>query len=80
MVVLTGAAVVALVAHMLVSRAFADSDSSVDRLSVGLGIASLLIPIAVAAVKWIWPTYRKARDAALDEAERQAESVEGGRS
>ncbi len=78
MVVLTGAAVVALVAHMLVSWAFADSDSPVDRLSVGLGIASLLIPVAIAAVKWIWPKYRKARDAALGEAVRHAKSVEGG--
>ena len=80
MVVLTGAVVLGLVTYMLVSSAFADSDSPVDRLSVGIGIASLVIPIAVAAVKWVWPKYRKARDAALDEAVRQAESVEGGRS
>ena len=77
MVVLTGAAVVALVAHMLVSWAFADSESPVDRLSVGIGIASLLVPISVAAFKWIWPKYREARDAALDEAVRQTKRVEG---
>lgn len=80
MVVLAGAVVFASAIYIIVPRVLADSDSPVDRFSISIGIASLLIPMVLAAGKWVWPTYRKARDAALGEAKREAESVEGGTS
>ena len=75
---LAGAGAVVLGARTLVSWALPEFGSRVDLLSVGIGIVGLLAPFSVAAVKWIWPRYRKARDAASDEAERRARSVEGG--
>ena len=68
---------VVLGARTLVLWALPDLDSRADLLAVGLGIAGILASLSVAAGKWIWPRYREARDAASDEAERQARSVEG---
>ena len=79
-VAVLGAAVVGLVTRVVVLWVWPDLDSRVDQLSVGVGIAGLLVPLWVAALKWIWPTYREARDAVSDEAVRQARSAEGSRS
>ena len=74
-VALLGAAAVGLGVRTLVLWALQDFDSRVDLLGVGVGIAGLLAPLSVAVFKWIWPKYREARDAASDEAERQASVV-----
>ena len=77
-VALVGATAVGVGAYTLVSWASPDFNSRVDLLSVGVGIVALLAPLLAAAVKWIWPRYRDARDAASDQAEHRARSVEGG--
>ena len=74
---LAAAAAVGLGVYTLVLWALPDLDSRAELLSVGLGIVGVLVPFSVAVLKWVWPRYRKERDAAPGEAERQARSVEG---
>ena len=74
---LAGAVATGFVVHKLVVWALPDVDSRADLLSVGLGIVSVLVPLWVAGLRWIWPRYRKERDAAPDEAERRTRNVEG---
>ena len=78
-VALLGAAAVGLVARAVVLWALPDLDSRVDLLGLVVGIAGLLLPLSIAAFKWIWPRYREARDAASGEAECEAKNVEGWR-
>ena len=64
---------VGLGVYTLVLWALPDLDSRAALLSVGV----VLVPFSVAVRKWVCPRYRKERDAAPGEAERQARSVEG---